>query len=192
MKLDGSTAFGFQRVLEERRQSHSTDGRDGVQAVQGPPGAIAEQLPPRPRSSQRPPTVAAKVPIQRGWMGKLAAGTASSASHERSQKIAYRNLRTNESIVQQLDRWRQCATSVAEGGEPGISKEEYIRISRLIFKAAVRPFDDARAQEAATCDWRDDAGDVDVMPEARFMDCVFEVRLPSQPAFPCFGGCRAL
>ena len=172
MSLDGSTAFGFQRVLQERQLSSHDDGvKDAI--------TTDEQLPPRlpqspqPQSPQQPPPATPAAPRPRGWLGKFDAGSAS--QQERLQKIAYRNLRMNESIVQQLHRWRKCATS-AEAGKPGISKGDYIRISRLIFRAAVQPFDDNRAQEAANSDWRDDAGGAEVMPEGRFMDCVFEVR----------------
>ena len=143
MKLDGSTAFGFQRVLEERRQSHSR--RTGWSASRARsswcnnPSSCCRGHGRRRGRQRWPPRFR-----YRGWMGKLAAGTRRQPLTALAEG-AYRNLRTNESIVQQLDRWRQCATSVAEGSEPGISKEEYIQISRLIFKAAVRPFDDAGA-----------------------------------------------
>lgn len=88
-------------------------------------------------------------------------------------------LRKVPAIVAELQRWWDTAQrsmqSAGDASRDELTRDEYIRMSRLLSKAISHDFDPLEAQQAAEEDWEADASADGRMPRARFMDAIFEV-----------------
>ena len=87
-------------------------------------------------------------------------------------------LRNEPGLVTELQRWWETAQrslqSVSDTSCDVLSRDEYIRLSRLLSKALKPKFDSSEAQHAAEGDWEVDS-DVDGrVTRGRFMDAIFE------------------
>lgn len=100
-------------------------------------------------------------------------------------------LRKMPAINHELHKWWETAQrsmqSAGDSTRDELSRDEYIRLSRLLSKAMIPDFDSKEAQQAAVEDWASDASSEGHMPRGRFMDAIFEVSGPdlSQALRPC-------
>jgi len=101
-------------------------------------------------------------------------------------------LRHHRKVLDALDLWWATAVNSmrAAGRKEGavnnvraeegavvlaICEEEYIQVSKKIYKAMIQPYDEAEAEANARCEWRDDTRGASALPCEGFKDALFEL-----------------
>ena len=97
-------------------------------------------------------------------------------------------LRHHRRVLEQLDLWWSTAVRSMEacgrgtGSENALAmcEEEYVKVSKKIYRAMIEPYDDAEATANALREWADDAkpgadGDARSLPAESFKDAIFEL-----------------
>jgi hypothetical protein len=118
--------------------------------------------------------------------------------------LARAQLRMHPEVAVELQHWWETVqrsmrqTHGAAYAASAVTREEYIKVSRLLSKSMMEEFDPAEAQRAAEEDFEADAAGGDTLTREQFMDAIFEcgrarasaARLPHwlPPTAP--GACR--
>jgi hypothetical protein len=108
------------------------------------------------------------------WMQGDAHLNTDSAIHARAQ------LRRHPAIMTQLQLWWETAQrSMQQGRGSGyvastVTRDEYIKVSRLLSKAMMEQFSPVDAQRAAEEDFDIDAAGGETLSREQFMDAIFE------------------
>ena len=70
---------------------------------------------------------------------------------------------------------RECNASATARYELAMSEEEYVMVSKKIYRAMITPYDEAVAEENARHEWHEDTRGEARLPVERFKDAIFEL-----------------
>ena len=102
-------------------------------------------------------------------------------------------LRDDPGVVAALELWWQTTKRSMETEDPGkqhsedqsLDHDQYVLMSKKIYKAMIEDFDEAEALKEAEADWNKDSCGLDRMGKATFLDAIFELAVRAVPTVQC-------